>query len=99
MAMTRIRAGRLFDGTGSPAIVDGAILIDGERIVEVGPAAAVPTPDGAVLLDFPDQTLLPGLVVKACLELDLAGRIGLMEASVRLQRSTPLEWSASARLD
>jgi imidazolonepropionase-like amidohydrolase len=62
MSMTRIRAGRLFDGTGAPPIVDAAILIDGERIVEVGPAAAVPTPEHAVTIDFPEQTLLPGLV-------------------------------------
>src|SRR3954447_8291058 len=62
MTMTRITAGRLFDGTGAPALVDAAILIDGERIVEVGPAAAVPTPEGAASLDFPDKTLLPGLV-------------------------------------
>lgn len=60
--MTRIRAGRLFDGAGAPPIIDAAILIDGERIVEVGPSAAVPTPDGAVTLDFPDKSLLPGLV-------------------------------------
>jgi imidazolonepropionase-like amidohydrolase len=62
MTMTRITAGRLFDGTGAPALVDAAILIDGERIVDVGPAAAVPTPEGAASLAFPDKTLLPGLV-------------------------------------
>jgi imidazolonepropionase-like amidohydrolase len=62
VSVTRISAGRLFDGTGAPPIVDAAILIDGERIVEVGAAAAVPTPEGAVSLDYSDKTLLPGLV-------------------------------------
>ena len=62
MSLTRIRAGRLFDGTGAPALTDAAVLIDGERIVEVGPAAAVPTPEVAACLDFPESTLLPGLV-------------------------------------
>jgi imidazolonepropionase-like amidohydrolase len=57
-----IQAGRLVDGTGRPAIVDGAVLIDGERIVEVGPAAAVPCPAQAERLEFPDLTLMPGLV-------------------------------------
>src|SRR6185369_12821299 len=49
-------------GTGAPYIVDAAILIDGERTVEVGPEASAPTPDGAAKLDFSDKTLLPGLV-------------------------------------
>jgi imidazolonepropionase-like amidohydrolase len=62
MTMTRIRVGRLFDGTGAPVIVDAAVLIDGERIVDVGPSATVPTPDGATCIEFPDRTLLPGLV-------------------------------------
>src|SRR4051794_12674451 len=62
MSMTRIAAGRLVDGTGSPLVSDAAILIDGERIVAVGPSAQVPTPEGATTLAFPDQTLIPGLV-------------------------------------
>ena len=62
MSLIRITAGRLADGTGTPSIVNAAILIDGERIVEVGPAATVPTPDGAQTFDFPTQTLMPGLV-------------------------------------
>jgi imidazolonepropionase-like amidohydrolase len=62
MSLTRLQVGRLFDGTGAPALIDAAVLIDGERIVEVGPAAAVPTPGGATCLDFPESTLLPGLV-------------------------------------
>ncbi|HZO30535.1 MAG TPA: amidohydrolase family protein [Chloroflexota bacterium] len=62
MSLIRITAGRLADGIGTPSIVNAAILIDGERIVEVGPAATVPTPDGAQTFDFPTQTLMPGLV-------------------------------------
>jgi imidazolonepropionase-like amidohydrolase len=62
MTVTRISAGQLFDGTGAPPIIDAAILIDGDRIVELGPAATVPTPVGALSLDYSDKTLLPGLV-------------------------------------
>src|SRR6185436_6552067 len=62
MTMTRIRAGRLFDGTGAPVVTDAAVLVDGERIVEVGANGAVPTPDGAIQFDFPGCTVLPGLV-------------------------------------
>lgn len=56
----RIRAGRLFAATGLEATADGAVLIDGDRIIAAGPAAAVPAGDEE--LHFPDGTLLPGLV-------------------------------------
>src|SRR5258705_13313744 len=62
MGLRYLRAGRLVDGTGAASITDGALLIDGERIVEVGPAAAVPCPEGAEQLLFPDHTVMPGLV-------------------------------------
>ena len=62
MGLRYVRAGRLVDGTGSAPVVDGAVLIDGERIVDVGPAAAVPCPDQAERNEFPDLTLMPGLV-------------------------------------
>jgi imidazolonepropionase-like amidohydrolase len=62
METIRIRAGLLVDGTGTPPVRDGAVLVRGDRIVEAGPAAAVPAPPGAARLEFPDLTLLPGLV-------------------------------------
>lgn len=62
MGLRRVQAGRLIDGTGAPAIDNGAVLIEGERIVGVGPAAAVPTPEASERFDFPEHTLLPGLV-------------------------------------
>jgi imidazolonepropionase-like amidohydrolase len=57
-----VRAGRLVDGHGGPSISDGAVLTDGPRIVEVGPAATVPCPEHVERLEFPDLTLMPGLV-------------------------------------
>lgn len=62
MDMTRIRAGLLVAQADRPSVRDGAVLLHGDRIAEVGPAAAVPTPPGATVLEFPDWTLLPGLV-------------------------------------
>ncbi|HEU5318647.1 MAG TPA: amidohydrolase family protein [Chloroflexota bacterium] len=57
-----VRAARLFDGTGGPAIPDGAVLIQDGRILEVGPAAAIRPPDATPAHDYPDGTLLPGLI-------------------------------------
>ena len=62
MPLRYIRAGWLVDGKGGPSVADSVVLVDGERIVEVGPAAAVACPAEAERLDFPDLTLMPGLV-------------------------------------
>jgi imidazolonepropionase-like amidohydrolase len=62
VGLLRINAGLLVDGTGAPPISDAALLIDGERITAVGPAAGVPAPERAENLDFSGHTLVPGLV-------------------------------------
>jgi len=73
----RIRASGVWPVT-APPIVDGAVLVDGDRIVAVGPHAAVPVPDGAEVFELPDAVLVPGLVnCHTHLELThLAGRNG-----------------------
>jgi hypothetical protein len=35
MSMTRIRVGRVFDGTGAPIVTDAAVFIEGEGSVSV----------------------------------------------------------------
>jgi imidazolonepropionase-like amidohydrolase len=61
--MILLRNGRLLDGTGSPARGRGWILIDGERIANVGWGDRVPpaAPDARVV-DLDGQTILPGLI-------------------------------------
>jgi imidazolonepropionase-like amidohydrolase len=58
----RITVGHLIDGTDAAPIDDAAILVVGNRIVEVGPASRVTTPGDARHVDFPDATALPGLI-------------------------------------
>ena len=52
----------LIDGTGGPVLKDSAILIDGERIKEVGVRASVTVPPGTEEVDLTGLTLLPGLI-------------------------------------
>jgi imidazolonepropionase-like amidohydrolase len=54
---------RIIDGTGAPARTDQTVVIDGGRIVDVGDAGAVAVPVGAKVLDLPDHTVMPGLVM------------------------------------
>ncbi len=58
---TVIRADRLIIGTDAPPIMDPVVVLEGERIVDVGPAGAIPEPAGAEVLDLSGHTLLPGL--------------------------------------
>jgi imidazolonepropionase-like amidohydrolase len=58
-----LRAPRLLDGTGAPAVPDAALLLSGGRVAYAGPAAGLPSDAAqAPVLDFPGTTLLPGLV-------------------------------------
>jgi imidazolonepropionase-like amidohydrolase len=59
-AVTVLRAARLIDGRGGPALSPGMIRVEGERIAAVGTRLEVPA--GARLIDLGDATLLPGLI-------------------------------------
>ncbi|HYU94757.1 MAG TPA: amidohydrolase family protein [Sphingomicrobium sp.] len=55
-----LKPARVFDGV-NPAPHDGwSVLVDGDRIVAVGPNLAAPA--GAVTVDLPGATLMPGLI-------------------------------------
>ena len=61
--MRVLRAARLVDGTGRPAITDGIVHVNGRRITFAGPAhAAPPAPPTAERIDLGPRTLLPGLI-------------------------------------
>jgi imidazolonepropionase-like amidohydrolase len=53
--------GRVIDGTGR-VIEHGTVVVRDGLIGEIGPAAAVPVPDGATRIDLRGKTLMPGIV-------------------------------------
>jgi imidazolonepropionase-like amidohydrolase len=55
-----LHAARLLDVRNGRIIKPGEVLVEGERIVEVG--SAVKHPAGAEVVDLGDRTLLPGLI-------------------------------------
>src|SRR6202790_3461502 len=57
-----IHAGQLFDGKSDRLLSNQVIVIQGERIAEVGPAASVKVPAGAEDIDLGTGTVLPGLI-------------------------------------
>jgi imidazolonepropionase-like amidohydrolase len=59
---TAIRAGKLFDPKSGQMLANQVVLIQGERITGVGPAASVSIPSGAKVIDLSRATVLPGLI-------------------------------------
>lgn len=61
-AVTVIKAGRLLDVETAQVLKDQLIVVEGERIVSVGPASTQKVPDGAAVIDLSHATVLPGLI-------------------------------------
>jgi imidazolonepropionase-like amidohydrolase len=54
------RASRVIDGVSEYLFEDAAILVEGDRIVRVGPMRDLPS--GVEVVDLGDATLMPGLI-------------------------------------
>ncbi len=59
---TYIRAGRLFDATSDNYRQNMVIVVEGERVKAVQPAASTQIPSGAKVIDLSKATVLPGLI-------------------------------------
>lgn len=57
-----IKAARLIDGTGKPAITNAVVVVTDDKITAVGQAGQVSVPPGAKVMDLGDATLLPGFI-------------------------------------
>lgn len=63
-AITVVKAARFIDPASGKVLADQAVLIEGDKVKAVGPAADVlkSLPAGAKLIDLGDVTVLPGLI-------------------------------------
>ena len=59
---TIIRNGQIVDGTGSPPVPQGAVVVTDGRITYVGPETLAPSVPQATVIDARGGTILPGLV-------------------------------------
>jgi imidazolonepropionase-like amidohydrolase len=57
-----LRPQQVFDAASEQAHPGWVVLVTGNRIAAVGPAASMTVPAGATTIDLPDTTLLPGLI-------------------------------------
>jgi imidazolonepropionase-like amidohydrolase len=54
--------GNLIDGTGRDPAIDSTLVIDGDQIIAIGPAAEVSIPAGVEVIDLEGAYLLPGFI-------------------------------------
>src|SRR5438132_2671827 len=67
-----LKAARLFDGKSSSLLQNGVVIVQGDKIVDVGNNLSVP--DGARVIDLGDATLSPGFMdAHTHLTLDYSG--------------------------
>src|ERR1700736_1863609 len=57
-----IRAGRLFDSLSGDMLTKHVVIIQGQRIADVGPEGSVTIPAGTRVIDLSQATILPGLI-------------------------------------
>lgn len=57
-----VRAGRLFDSKSGRMLTKQVVLLQGERITDVGPEDQLKIPAGAQVIDLTQATVMPGLI-------------------------------------
>jgi imidazolonepropionase-like amidohydrolase len=59
---TAIVGATVIDGNGGPPLADATVVVNGARIVSVGPHAAITVPPGATVIDGAGKFVTPGFV-------------------------------------
>jgi imidazolonepropionase-like amidohydrolase len=61
-AQVAVRAGHLFDSKTGQMLANQVVLIQGERITDVGPGDQLKIPAGVQVIDLSQATVMPGLI-------------------------------------
>src|SRR5215472_17218632 len=57
-----IKAGRLFDSKSGNMLTNQVVLIEGDKISDVGSADKIQIPAGAQVIDLSQATVMPGFI-------------------------------------
>src|SRR5438132_11184137 len=60
--LTIVRAGKLLDVKSGKLQIDQVVVIEGDKIVSVGPASEIKPSPSDTLIDLSNATVLPGLI-------------------------------------
>ena len=61
-SLVLLKPAAVWDGTSDAPAAGWTVLVRGERIAAVGPAADVGVPKGATVIELPGTTLMPGMI-------------------------------------
>jgi len=88
----------IIDGNGGPPIANGAIVIQGERIQQIGPRGTIKPSPGTTLIDATGKFVIPGLI-DAHIHFDQSGDIFTRPDAVDLRSirsyADELAWTKS----
>ena len=60
--MVAVRAGRMFNSKTGQMLTNQVVLLNGDRITDVGPESQIRIPAGMRVIDLSQATVLPGLI-------------------------------------
>ena len=63
---TIIKSKQLIVDPEKPPILEGVVIIQDDRIVDVGPSKSIKVPQGCKVIDCTEETVLPGLIDSHC---------------------------------
>src|SRR6186713_970079 len=75
----------ILDGNGGPPLTNGAIVIQGERIQQIGPRGTIKPAPGTTVIDATGKFVIPGLV-DAHIHFDQSGDIFTRPDAVDLRK-------------
>ena len=78
--MLALKAKKVF--TGLEVIEDGVVIVEDEKVVEVGPSSKVTIPEGCEVIDYKESTIIPGLI-DAHTHLTLSAQISNYAAAMK----------------
>jgi imidazolonepropionase-like amidohydrolase len=97
---TAFVGGTIVDGRGGPPIVDGVLVVDGDRITAVGRRDDVAVPDGADVVDTTGRHLLPGLIDVHVHYFEWMGELFLAHGVTSVKDvGNDVEWIATASME
>ncbi len=97
---TVIKSKQLIADASKPPIPEGVVVVEGQNIVEVGPASRVTIPEDAKVIDCTGETVMPGLIdAHAHITANTKYRITLKEHHTMDLPTAVLRGSMSLRSD
>jgi imidazolonepropionase-like amidohydrolase len=98
MPATALVGATIIDGCGGAPVRDGTIVIAGDRITAVGPAATTEVPEGAERVDLAGKHVIPGLIDVHVHYFEWMGEMFLAHGVTAVKDvGNDVEWIATAR--